>query len=115
MSRPNNGISWAGLVLGAAAVALNTQAGYGLVSAHCAKARVIVLSSAIASLALALVGCLLSIPAWYATTVPNINEAPESAAPRAMIAGVSVLAALLFSMVIVLQGAAGLIIHGCQR
>ena len=46
---------------------------------------------------------------------PGIDETPERAAPRGMIAGVGVLAALLFSLVIVLQGAAGLIIQGCQR
>jgi hypothetical protein len=32
-----------------------------------------------------------------------------------MIAGIGVLAALLFSLVVVLQGAAALIIQGCQR
>lgn len=115
MRKPNNGLSWAGLVLGTIAVAFNTQAGYYLVAAYCAEARLIVLSSAIASLAVALIGFLLSFPAWYSWSAPRINETPATAAPRGMLAGVSVLAALLFSLVIVLQGAAGLIIHGCQR
>ena len=45
-----NGISWAGLALGAAAVAFNTQVGYSLVSANCAEAtRLVVFTAMIAS------------------------------------------------------------------
>ena len=42
MSIARNGISWAGLALGAAAVAFNTQVGYSLVSANCGEATRIV-------------------------------------------------------------------------
>ena len=116
MSIARNGISWAGLALGAAAVAFNTQAGYSFVSANCPDARAIVLSTAIVSLAVVLIGGFLSAPAWFVVSAPpRIDEAPERAAPRAMLAGVGVLAALLFSLVIVLQGAAALIVQSCQR
>ena len=115
MSMVRNGISWAGLALGAAAVAFNTQVGYSLVSANCGEATRIVLLTAMISLSVVVIGGLLSAPAWFARSAPGIDEAPERAAPRGMIAGVGVLAALLFSLVIVLQGAAALIIQGCQR
>ena len=88
--------------------------GYSLVSANCGEATRIVVFTAMITLALAVVGGLLSAPAWFARSAPGIDETPERAAPRGMIAGVSVLAALLFSLVIVLQGAAGLILQGCQ-
>ena len=100
--------------MGAAAVAFNTQVNYSLVSANCGEATRIVVFTAMITLALAVVGGLLSAPAWFARSAPGIDETPERAAPRGMIAGVSVLAALLFSLVIVLQGAAGLIVQGCQ-
>ena len=105
------GIYWAGLALGASAVAFNTEVAYSLVSANCAHARGLVLSTAIIALAVVVIGGLLSAPAWFARNAPGINEAPECAAPRGMIAGVGVLAALLFSLIIVLQGAAALIIR----
>jgi hypothetical protein len=109
------GIYWAGLALGASAVAFNTEVAYSLVSANCAHARGLVLSTAIIALAVVVIGGLLSAPAWFARNAPGINEAPECAAPRGLIARVGVLAALLFSLIIVLQGAAALIIQGCQR
>lgn len=115
MSTMRNGISWAGLAFGAAAVAFNTQVGYSLVSANCGEATRIVVFTAMISSALAVVGGSLSAPAWLARSAPGIDETPERAASRGMIAGVGMLAALLFSLVIVLQGAAGLIVQGCQR
>jgi hypothetical protein len=115
MSMARRGISWAGLAFGASAVAFNTEVGYSLVSANCAQAKVIVLSTAIISVSVVLIGGLLSAPAWFARSAPGIDEPPERAAPRGMIAGVGVLAALLFSLIIVLQGAAALLIQGCQR
>jgi hypothetical protein len=115
MSIVRTGISWAGLALGASAVAFNTEVGYSLVSANCAEARAIVLATAMVSLGVVLIGGLLSAPAWLVRSAPDIDEPPERAAPRGMIAGIGVLAALLFSLIIVLQGAAALIIQGCQR
>jgi hypothetical protein len=115
MSLARRGIYWAGLALGASAVAFNTEVGYSLVSVNCAHARGLVLSTAIISLSVVVIGGLLSAPAWFARSAPGIDEPPERAAPRGMIAGVGVLAALLFSLIIVLQGAAALLIQGCQR
>ena len=115
MSVSRNGISWAGLGLGAAAVAFNTEVGFSLVSADCAGTRALVLSTAMVCLFVVLIGGLLSAPAWRVRSAPDIDETPERAAPRGMIAGIGVLAALLFSLVVVLQGAAALIIQGCQR
>ena len=115
MSLARRGIYWAGLALGASAVAFNTEVGYSLVSVNCAHARGLVLSTAIISLSVVVIGGLLSAPAWFTQNAPGINEAPECAAPRGLIARVGVLAALLFSLIIVLQGAAALIIQGCER
>ena len=50
MSTMRNGISWAGLAFGAAAVAFNTQVGYSLVSANCGEAtRIVVFTAMISS------------------------------------------------------------------
>jgi len=115
MTRDLPGVSWAGLALGVVAVAVSTQAGYSLADQSCGTPPTILLLIAAGALILAMTGGLLSARAWRGRGRPVLDETPQSARPSGMMAAINVLAALLFSLVILLQGGASLIISGCLR
>ena len=110
-----DGVPAAGLFAGAVAWLTSTQLNYSLVNWICVHGAVWLVPSLTAGLmASSLAGGLLSWRAWMnAAPAP----APDSsiARPRRLLAGVSVLAAALFALVIATQGSAGLILHGCEK
>jgi hypothetical protein len=105
----------AGLALGMGAWVISTQFGYTVVTTACGRSFGVVPWIAIACIGLAAIGGLLSWTAWAGRGGPSLREDPEGPQPRRLMAAVSVLAATLFALVIVLQGAAALILSGCQR
>jgi hypothetical protein len=115
MTRDRPGVAWSGLALGVLAVAVSTEAGYSLAYRTCGTSPTLLLLIAAGALIVALTGGLLSARAWRGRGRPGLDEAPERARPSGMMAGIGALASLLFSLVILLQGAAGLIISGCLR
>lgn len=111
----DEGAPAAGLFAGAIAWLISTQLNYALVAWVCsAGARWVTPAAATALMAVSLGGGLLSWRAW-ANAGPA--PAPDSsiASPRRLLAGIGVLSALLFALVIGLQGTAGLILQGCER
>jgi hypothetical protein len=115
MNEAREGISWAGLGLGALALAISTQAGYSVAYQTCGTSPAVLLLIAAGSLVIALIGGLLSLRSWRRSGQVDGKEPPQRAAPVGMMAAIGVLAALLFSLVIVLQGAASVLLSGCLR
>ena len=111
---PRAGVSWAGLAAGPGAWAVNTQLGYSLVPWVCANK--LPLNPAIA-LALALVALAGGLLSWRALRSgrPADAETQGGGHPHDFLAAMSVLTAVLFAAVILTQGAAGLLMHGCER
>ena len=98
---------WAGLLSGPGAWALNTQLGYALAPWICAHQMNLVPYLAAASAMLALLGALVSAHVWRRTG--------EDQATTHFIAVMSTFIALLFALVIVMQGASGLFFTACER
>lgn len=105
--------SWAaaaGLFAGPAAWMANTTLNYAVVTNACDSALAVVLVSA-AMLAVAVAGGVLSWSEWRA--VPAGRQ-QHGGAPDRLLAACGVLASGLFGLVILLQGAAGLVFTGCE-
>ena len=108
--------SWAGLAAGPGAWAVATQLQYALTPWICAHEVNLVPVVALALAAVALAGAFVSWRVWNGAAV----EASEMGAgvmeaPRPFLAGLSVLIGVLFAVVILTQGAAGLVLNGCER
>jgi hypothetical protein len=106
---------WAGLLTGAVAWAINQQLNYALAPWMCgAKASAVPwISLALAVLALA--GGAVSARTWLSREDPVGKVIEEDGLPSLFLAGIGVSAALLFAMLILMQGAAGLVLTGCER
>jgi hypothetical protein len=110
-----NGIEWAGLALGPGAWGLSTQANYSLVSWSCtAPANPIGLVALVLMLT-ALAGAAISWRAWYVAGATRNILLQEDGRPGSFLALLSMLIALLFAAVILMQGAAALVLTGCER
>jgi len=109
------GVPSAGLFAGAAAWLVSTQLNYALVTWICANGMSwIVPATAAVLTAMSLAGGFLS---WRAWGVADLSSAEDStnAQPRRLLAGIGMLSAVLFALVIALQGSAALVLHGCER
>ena len=104
-----------GLIVGASAWAISTQLGYSFVSGNCDSADGVVPLIAAICLAMAIIGGALSLPAWTALGGHAVQVGGGDARPRQFFAVISVLAALVFALAILLQGVASLIVSSCQR
>ena len=110
-----NGIGWAGLAAGPAAWAISTQANYSIVAWACGRPLNPVPPLALALVIIALIGAVLSWRAWYVSGADRELFFEENGKPHAFLALMSALIAVLFAAVIAMQGAAGLILTGCER
>jgi hypothetical protein len=106
-----NGTSWAGLFSGPAAWAISTQGNYSLVPWECGQRISVVPYTALALAVLALVGGVLSWRAWKKGGAA-FKDGRQATTER-FVASISMMAACLFAAVILLQGAAALILDGC--
>jgi hypothetical protein len=100
--------SWSGLALGPGAWAVNTLAGYALVSALCPRHSLALLLLAGALAAIAICGASLSALSYKA------HAAERDGAPHALLAGVGAGLAALLATVVILQGSAVLLL-GCEQ
>jgi len=105
-----HGIPWAGLAAAPTAWAVNQQLNYMIVPWVCANGTNVIPFISLALAALALGGGFLS---WSAYRSAGIAEQHAGGHPRKMLAGVSVLLALLLALTILVQGAAALILDPC--
>jgi hypothetical protein len=114
MNAMRSGISWAGLAAGPGAWAVSTQLNYALADWSCRhEPRLIPIAALVLALA-ALAGGFLSARAWRASG-PDQSWLESDAAPHRFLAGISLLLAVLFAVVIMTQGTAAFLLNGCER
>jgi hypothetical protein len=107
------GTSWGGLFAGPLAWAVSTQLNYVLAPWGCAHDLRIVPAVAVVLAVLALAGGALS---WRAYTCGGASfKAERDVRTERFVAMLGIMAALLFALVILMQGAAALILNGCER
>ena len=114
MAYLRRGISWAGLAAGALAWAISTQVNYVFATIDCPSSQAARIWTVALWLAIAGLGTALSWPAWTARNGPAIGDDLIGPQPRRLLAGVSVIAGLLFALVILTHGA-GVLMFGCER
>ena len=104
--------AWLGLVTGPGAWAISTQLNYALVPWSCVYDLDIVPFVAAALIFVALVGGAFS---WRAR--PRDGTVPPGRSPhtQSFIAYLGALLAVLFALVIAMQGSASFFLHGCTR
>ena len=115
MHRLRNGIDWAGLAAGPAAWAVSTQGNYSLVGWMCGWPHNPVPPLALVCVVAALIGAVMSWRAWHTSGIGDAILLDHDGRPRAFLALVSAMLAVLFAIVIVMQGAAGFVLTGCER
>jgi hypothetical protein len=109
-------MSWAGLYAGPGAWAVSTQTNYALVPWVCAHKINLIPVLALVLAAIALGGAFLSWRSWHSPLVEGTEIGagiPE--APRPFLGALGALLGILFALVILTQGAAGLVLNGCER
>ncbi|TPM33167.1 hypothetical protein FJ958_10560 [Mesorhizobium sp. B2-3-5] len=104
------GSSWCGLLSGPLSWATSTQVNYVLVPWQCAHQVPVVLPLALTLTLLSLVGGALS---WRARRLDGASGRKQST--ERFIADLGMGTALLFALVIIMQGSAALIVDGCLR
>ncbi|MES0006015.1 hypothetical protein NKJ64_12710 [Mesorhizobium sp. M0062] len=107
------GTSWGGLLSGPMAWAISTQLNYALVPWQCNRQVPVVLPVALVLAVLSLLGGALS---WRAKRQGGAAFKPErTRSTEQFVADLGMLTALLFALVIIMQGSAALILDECLR
>ena len=109
------GLPSAGLYAGPAAWFVSTQGNYALVPWVCANKAPVIPVLAAALVALSLFGGFLSWRAYASASPVPQPDATGSGRPHRFVAAVGVMMAVLFALVIVVQGVAGVVFNGCER
>jgi hypothetical protein len=110
-ARIKDGVPWAGLAAGAGAWALSTQLNYVFATVHCESLAWLRVATAIACLVISAAGFALTWPAWIGRDGDLLKEDVFGPHPRRLVAGMSILAAALFGLAILLQAAGSLILE----
>jgi hypothetical protein len=110
-----HGVPSAGLFAGALAWLTSTQANYALAGWACAAGLpwltpVVAIALMLASLG----GGLLSWRFWMHEEATPARDG-SAAQPRRMLAGIGILSAVLFALIIAMQTMAGFVLTGCER
>jgi hypothetical protein len=107
--------SWSGLAVGPAAWAIDTQLNYALLDWSCGKG--LNPSPAISAVlaAISLAAAASSFLAWGRHEGPGMPIPEQDGHPRHLLSGVGVAAGVLFAIVILVQGLAGLLVGPCLR
>ncbi len=106
---------WAGLWSGPCAWAVSTQLNYAITPWVCAHKIPLVPIFALMLAAVALGGAFLSWRSWQALGGFDRFWARQDGLPRTFLSGMSVMIGVVFALIILMQGTAGLILHGCER
>jgi hypothetical protein len=109
------GIGVAGLIAGPGAWAVSTQLNYALAPLACRYTTFIVAAPAAALTLLALGGGALSWPVWRPAWITDDLFRGEDGRAQKFFAGLGVLSAALFAVVIIMQGVAALVLDGCMK
>ena len=108
--------AWAGLWAGPGAWGVSTQLNYALTPWICAHKVNLVPWIALALAGVALGGAFLSWRAWSAPAADATEvRAGLLEAPRQLLAVGGTLVGVFFAVIILVHGAAGLVLNGCER
>jgi hypothetical protein len=110
-----SGIPSAGLFAGPAAWLVNTELNYALVPWICAHKVQFVPAVALGAALISLLGAFLSWRAWATASPQPAPDRSGAGRPHRFLAAMGISIALLFTLVILVQGSAGLLLHGCER
>jgi hypothetical protein len=109
------GLPSAGLYAGPAAWFVSTQANYSLVPWVCAHKIPVIPFLAAVLVVVCLFGGFLS---WRAFAVAGSIPRPDTTGagrPHRFVAALGIMMAVLFALVIAVQGVAGVVFDGCER
>jgi hypothetical protein len=109
------GLPSAGIFAGPAAWLLNTQINYALAPWICAHQIRLVPVVALVMAAVSLAGGFLSWNAYRTSSITPETDSSGAGRPHRFVAIIGMLMAGLFTLVILVHGAAGLVFHGCER
>jgi hypothetical protein len=109
------GLPSAGIFSGPAAWFLNTQISYALVPWICAHQIRLVPLVALGTMLVSLAGGLLSWLAFRRSSVAPELDSAGAGRPHRFTAIMGMSMAALFTAVILVQGSAGFVFHGCER
>jgi hypothetical protein len=109
--------SWpsAGLIAGPGAWIVSTQLNYALAPHACGSRALLVALAALALVLPALAGATISWRAWRPHEPMHEAVTSGNGDARLFVAGIGVLAGVLFALVVAMQGMAALILDGCIR
>jgi hypothetical protein len=111
----SKGIPAAGLYAGPTAWLIDTQANYALVPWVCANQIQVVPVLAVAMAAVSLFGGYLSWRSYAGVPALPASDTAKGGRPHRFVALIGLAMALLFAVIILLHGAAGMVFHGCER
>ena len=109
------GVPSAGLWAGPAAWLASLQLKYSLVPWICEHDLQLVHPATLLTALISIAGGYLSWRAWQNGTSPTPADSLGGGRPHHFIAGIGILTAALFTLIVLLQGAAALILEGCER
>jgi hypothetical protein len=114
MARRRVTVPWAGLVTGPVAWLISFQLNYALVPWECANKQYPVPWIAVILAIVAASGGLVSWTSWRSSAVegPDFEHRPGT---TRFLAGIGLMAAALFTLIILLHAFAGLVFNGCER
>ncbi|HVX81621.1 MAG TPA: hypothetical protein VHB23_09590 [Devosiaceae bacterium] len=104
----------AGLGLGALAWGASTELNYALAPRQCLTPWPMIPIFALILALIAAAGIWVSVEAWRQHRPLPSPDRPEAGVPEKLLAGIGVLAGVLFAVIILLQGTAGFFLNGCE-
>jgi hypothetical protein len=104
-----------GLIIGPAAWAVSTQAGYAMASAACPSSAGLIIATGAALTLIAAAAAAFSFAQASRAIFDSETSAGARAAPFAFVTALSGLLSALTALVIVTQTSAALVIEGCAR
>jgi len=107
--------SWAGLVSGPVSWALNTQINYALVDWECSRGKNFLAVIAAMLTLVSLAGALSSWLAWRRYDPSGVPVPEQDGHPHRLLSAIGVTFGILFAIVIVMQGIAGIFLEPCLR
>jgi hypothetical protein len=111
----DKGLPSAGLYAGPAAWFISTQANYSLVPWMCAHKVPVIPILAASLVIVSLFGGFLSWRAFSRAGPLPPPDATGAGRPHRFVATVGMMMAVLFGLVIAVQGVAGIVFNGCER
>lgn len=109
------GVPSAGLYAGPFAWFISTQGNYALVPWVCAHKLPVIPILAAVLIMVSLFGAVLSWRAFASSGAVPHGDSTGAGRPHRFVAVVGIMMAMLFALVILVQGAAGVVFDGCER